>query len=81
MHFIYIFSLRLDKSPCRTNPCGKNEICTPFSMTGERNCTCKENFETKDGICVKTGVVTHKNFFLVNKKYPDVKNHFLNSEN
>ena len=65
MHFIYNFSLHLDEFPCRTNPCKKNEICTPIYMTGERNCTCKKDFARKDGICVEQGEVTHKNYLDV----------------
>ena len=48
-----LLTLHIDKNPCRRNPCGRNQKCTPIvPITGGHNCTCENNYLEKNGTCV-----------------------------
>lgn len=46
-------SFGLDKSPCKTNPCGRNEWCSVTTVkAGKRECICNDSFIRRNGNCV-----------------------------
>jgi hypothetical protein len=52
-----LLTLYIDKNPCRRNPCGRNQKCTPIIATGGHNCACENSFIEKNGICVSHGKI------------------------
>ena len=52
----------LEKNPCKTKQCKRNEMCYVNSTTGKADCKCDTNFRRENGRCVPSKITCHNVF-------------------